>query len=414
MTSNSLKGNTMLVRECPSSRVRESFLPFALPSIGEEEIAEVTDSLRSGWITTGPKVQRFEAEFAQYIRCPHAIAVNSCTAALHIALTALGIGPGDEVIVPTMTFCSTANVVVHLGAKPVLVDVAEDFHVHPEVILRAITPRTKAIIPVHYSGQAIDLDSLYDIARSHHLAVIEDAAHAVGAEYDHHKIGAAHHTEVLGLDRHMVCFSFYATKNLATGEGGMVATSGDELAERIRRLSLHGMSRDAWKRYTGSSTWYYEVLEAGYKDNMTDIQAAMGIHQLKKLDRFIDTRARYAKLYSEAFADLPEVEIPLVYPDRKHAWHLYVIRLALERLKIDRAQFIEELRARNIGTSVHFIPVHLHPYYRERFGYQRGDLKHSENLYDRIVSLPLYPGMTEDDVHDVICAVRDVISVNRR
>jgi len=404
----------MLCRGVPSSPVRESFLPFALPSIGEEEIAEVTDSLRSGWITTGPKVKRFETEFAQYIGSPHAVAVNSCTAALHIALTAVGIGPGDEVIVPTMTFCSTANVVVHLGARPVLVDVAEDFHMYPEAILRAITPRTKAIVPVHYSGQAVDLDLLYDIARRHRLAVIEDAAHAVGAEYGHHKIGAAHHTKVLGLDNHMVCFSFYAIKNLATGEGGMVATSGDELAERIRRLSLHGMSRDAWKRYSGSAAWYYEVLDAGYKDNMTDIQAAMGIHQLRKLDGFIDTRARYARLYSEAFADMPEVETPLVHPNRKHAWHLYVIRLALERLKIDRAQFIEELRALNIGTSVHFIPVHLHPYYRKRFGYQRGDLKHAETLYDRIVSLPLYPGMREDDVHDVIGAVRDVIAANRR
>jgi len=404
----------MLHREFPSLPVRERFLPFALPSIGEEEIAEVTDSLRSGWITTGPKVKRFEEEFAQYIECPHAVAVNSCTSALHIALTALGIGPGDEVIVPTMTFCSTANVVVHLGARPVLVDVAEDFHVTPDTILRAITPRTKAVIPVHYSGQAVDLASLYDIARCHGLAVVEDAAHAVGAEYDHHKIGAAHHTKALGLDNHMVCFSFYAIKNMATGEGGMVVTSGDELVERIRRLSLHGMSRDAWKRYSGSGSWYYEVLEAGYKDNMTDIQASMGIHQLKKLDRFIDTRARYARSYSEAFVDLPEVETPLILPNRKHAWHLYVIRLVLERLRINRAQFIEELRARNIGTSVHFIPVHLHPYYRERFGHHRGVLKHAEYLYDRIVSLPLYPGMTEDDVHDVIGAVRDVIAANRR
>jgi dTDP-4-amino-4,6-dideoxygalactose transaminase len=246
------------------------------------------------------------------------------------------------------------------------------------------------------------------------LAVVEDAAHAAGSEYHHRKIGVSPPPEVLGSDRHVVCFSFYATKNLTTGEGGMIATADQALADRMRRLSLHGMSRDAWKRYTGSGSWYYEVLEAGYKDNMTDVQAALGIHQLKKLDRFIDTRTRYAGLYSDAFADMPEVERPVVHPERKHAWHLYVVRLALERLAIDRAQFIEELRVRNIGTSVHFIPVHLHPYYQERFGYRRGDLKQAESLYDRIVSLPLYPGMTEGDVGDVIQAVRDVISAHRR
>lgn len=404
----------MLVSHVPDSPVREDFLPFALPSIGEEEIAEVVDSLRSGWITTGPKVKRFEGEFAQYIGCDHAIAVNSCTAALHIALTALGIGPGDEVIVPTLTFCSTANVVVHVGARPVLVDVGADFNMSPEEILRAITPRTKAIVPVHYSGQPCNLAAVYDIARTHRLAVIEDAAHAVGAEYDQRKIGASSHAQLLGSANHVVCFSFYATKNLATGEGGMIATADAELAERMRLLSLHGMNRDAWKRYTSAGSWYYEVLEAGYKYNMTDIQASLGIHQLKKLDRFIDTRAKYAGLYSKAFADVPEVEIPLVHPHRKHAWHLYVIRLAIERLTVDRAQFIDELRARNIGASVHFIPVHLHSYYRERFGYRPGDFTQAEHLYERIVSLPLFPGMRESDVHDVIRAVRDVIATNRR
>jgi dTDP-4-amino-4,6-dideoxygalactose transaminase len=404
----------MFLSESRIPPVRERFLPFALPSIGEEEIAEVIDSLRSGWITTGPKVKRFEEEFAQYIGCEHAIAVNSCTAALHIALTALGVGPGDEVIVPTLTFCSTANVVVHLGARPVLVDVGEDFNVQPHAVERAVTSRTKAIVPVHYSGQACDLAPVYEIARRRNLSVIEDAAHAVGAEYGHRKIGAGHEAQVFGLENHVVCFSFYATKNLATGEGGMIVTSGSHLAERMRRLSLHGMSRDAWKRYTGSGSWYYEVLEAGYKDNMTDVQAAIGIHQLKKLDGFIKTRARYAALYNEAFADVPEIETPRVHPGRKHAWHLYVIRLALDRLTIDRAAFIEELRARNIGTSVHFIPVHLHPYYRDRFGYGRGDLKQAESLYDRIVSLPLYPGMTVEDVHEVIGAVQKVISINRR
>jgi dTDP-4-amino-4,6-dideoxygalactose transaminase len=404
----------MFTSELPVSPSRLTFLPFALPSIGEEEIAEVIDSLRSGWITTGPKVKRFEEEFAHYIGCRHAIAVNSCTAALHIALSALDIRPDDEVIVPTLTFCSSANVVVHVGARPVLVDVGEDFNVQAETIERAITSRTKAILLVHYSGQACDLAPIYDIARHHDLAVIEDAAHAVGSEYNGHKIGASYHTQVLGSVKHITCFSFYAIKNLTTGEGGMIVTSNGELAERMRLLSLHGMNRDAWKRYSSAGSWFYEVQEPGYKDNMTDIQAAMGIHQLKKLDQFIETRTRYAGMYSEAFAEMAEVETPLLHQNRKHGWHLYVVKLALERLKIDRAQFIDELRAQNIGTSVHFIPVHLHPYYREKFGYQRGDFKQAEYLYERIVSLPLYPGMTEDDVHDVIRAVRKLLSSNRR
>lgn len=403
----------MLINELRVAPVRANFLPFALPSIGDEEVAEVIDSLRSGWITTGPKVKRFEDEFAQYVGCRYAIAVNSCTAALHIALIAMDVGPGDEVIVPTMTFCSSANVVVHAGARPVLVDVGEDSNVEPHAIARAITSRTKAIILVHYSGQACDLTPIYELARKHDLAVIEDAAHAVGTEYKSHKIGASYHTEALGSSRHVTCFSFYAIKNLTTGEGGMIVTSDGALAERMRSLSLHGMNRDAWKRYNSTGSWFYEVQEAGFKCNMTDVQAAMGIHQLRKLDGFIETRARYAQLYAKAFSDIPEIGTPLVHPERKHAWHLYVISLALGKLKIDRAQFIEALRAQNIGTSVHFIPVHLHPYYREKFGYRRGDLQQAETLYDAMVSLPLYPAMTEEDVSDVIHAVRHVTFSNR-
>ena len=404
----------MFERIAMEAPIRTNFLPFALPSIGEEEIAEVVDSLRSGWITSGPKVKRFEADFAQYVGCDHAIAVSSCTGALHIALTALCIGPGDEVIVPTLTFCSTANVVVHVGATPVLVDVGSDFNVRPDDIERAITPRTKAIVLVHFSGQACDLTAIYEIARRYDLPVVEDAAHAIGTEYDGRKLGNAYFSQKCGLKKHAVCFSFYATKNMTTGEGGMIATSDDDLAERMRLLSLHGMSRDAWKRYTGSGSWYYEILAAGYKDNMTDVQAALGIHQLKKLDGFIATRARYAQIYSEAFALLPEIATPEVATGQRHAWHLYVIQVMLDRIEIDRAQFIQELRARNIGTSVHFIPVHLHPYYQEKFGYRRGDFKQAEQLYDRIVSLPLYPGMTDEDVHDVVRAVQDVVGLNRR
>jgi dTDP-4-amino-4,6-dideoxygalactose transaminase len=394
--------------------LRQDFLPFSLPTIGEEEIAEVTDSLRSGWVTTGPKTKRFEEAFQEYVGSKHAIAVNSCTAGLHIALTALGIGPGDEVIVPTLTFCSTASVVVHLGARPVLVDVGEDFNVTPEAIERAITPKTRAIMPVHYGGQACDLEAIYAIAARHHLPVVEDAAHAVGATYHGHKIGSDSLRPATCDLRLVTCFSFYATKNMTTGEGGMITTADDELAERMRLLTSHGMSRDAWKRYSSAGSWYYEVVLPGYKDNMTDIQAALGIHQLRKLDGFIAARQRYARLYDQAFADIPEIETPITHSDRSHIYHLYVIRLNLDRLTIDRAQFIEELKALNIGTSVHFIPVHLHPFYQETFGYGPGDFPVAKRIYERIVSLPLFPRMSDDDVQDVILAVKNVVSGHRR
>ena len=412
---------------------RDSFLPFSLPTIGDEEIAEVVDSLRSGWVTTGPKTKRFEDQFRDYVSSKHAIAVNSCTAGLHIALTALGIGPGDEVIVPTLTFCSTSNVVVHLGAKPVLVDVGEDFNVKPECIKAAITPHTKAIMPVHFGGQACELEAIYDTALRHNLPIVEDAAHAVGSTYHGYKIGSdaiqvsSPKPQVTGPNpaaddlrpvtcsvRHATVFSFYATKNMTTGEGGMITTADDELAEWMRSLSLHGMSKDAWKRYTTAGSWYYEVVAPGYKDNMTDIQAAMGIHQLRKLDGFIEARQKYTRMYDEAFTQMPELETPVIRPDRNHVYHLYAIRLCLEQLTIDRAQFIEELKARNIGSSVHFIPVHLHPYYQQTFGYKKGDLPQAEYLYERIVSLPLFPKMTEEDVQDVIVAVKAILHEKRR
>lgn len=390
---------------------RNTFLPFAAPSIGEEEIAEVVDSLRSGWVTTGPKVKRFESAFAEYIGSRHAVAVSSCTAGLHIALTALGIGPGDEVIVPSLTFCSTANVVVHLGARPVLVDVGEDLNITPQAVVKAISGRTKAIMPVHHSGQACDLKAIYEIARQHNLDVVEDAAHAVGSSYNGSKIGSSSlfHSLTDGYSvRSATVFSFYATKNMTTGEGGMIATSDDDLAGKMRLLSLHGMSLDAWKRYSSAGSWYYETVLPGYKNNMTDIQASLGIHQLRRLDGFIKARQRYAKIYHDALAELDEIQLPITHPERNHAYHLYVIRLNLERLLIDRSRFIEELRKRNIGTSVHFIPVHLHPFYREHLGYRRGDLPTAEYLYDRIISLPLYPSMTDADVQDVIAAVTEV------
>ncbi len=409
----------MSVQTKAAYSIRETFLPYALPFIGEEEIAEVVDSLRSGWVTTGPKVNRFESDFAEYVGSKHAIAVNSCTAGLHVALTALGVGPDDEVIIPTLTFCSTANVVVHLGARPVLVDVGEDFNITSQAIQAAITPRTKAIIPVHYGGQACDLDAIHALAAHYNLPIIEDAAHAVGATCYGHKIGSDALRLYLASRRNkgvkiITIFSFYATKNMTTGEGGMITTTDDELAECMRLLTLHGMSRDAWKRYTSAGSWYYEVVMAGYKDNMTDVQASLGIHQLRRLDDFITTRQRYARLYDEAFADLPEVETPVIHSDRDHVYHLYVIRLGSDRLAMDRAQFVAELKAHNIGASVHFIPVHLHPFYQERFGYRRGDLPQTEMIYNRIVSLPLYPRMSAADVYDVIQTVRHTVTTNRR
>jgi dTDP-4-amino-4,6-dideoxygalactose transaminase len=394
--------------------LREEFLPFALPSIGDEEIAEVVDTLRSGWVTTGPKVKRFETDFSAYTAATHALGVNSCTAGLHTALAALGIGPGDEVIVPALTFCATANVVVHLGATPVLVDVASDFQIDPVAIDEAITRDTRAIIPVHYAGQACDLDAIYGIASQHELAVVEDAAHAVGTTYRGSQIGSDRLASNYPDLRRATAFSFYANKNMTTGEGGMITTADDQLASEMRVLSLHGMSKDAWKRYADSGSWFYEVVSAGYKNNMTDIAAALGIHQLRRLDGFIQTRERYARMYDEAFAGLDTLEIPIKHADRNHVYHLYAIRLNLERLAIDRGQFINQLKELKIGTSVHFIPLHLHPFYCERFGYRRGDLPCAESIYDRLLSLPLYPSMSERDVNDVIEAVNYISSTNRR
>lgn len=387
--------------------VRERFLPFALPQIGDDEIAEVVDSLRSGWITTGPKVKRFEADLAAYVGSAHAIAVSSCTAGLHIALTALGIGPGDEVIVPTLTFCATANVVVHLGARPVLVDVGADGNVTPEAIRAAITPRTRAIVPVHFAGQACDLRAIYEVAIQHGLAVVEDAAHAIGSTYHGQRIGAD--TLAPGELRRVTVFSFYATKNMTTGEGGMITTADIDLAERMRLLSLHGMSRDAWKRYSSAGSWYYEVVAAGYKDNMTDLQAALGIHQLHRLDAFIATRQHYAAIYDAALSSVPGIRTLARHQDRNHVYHLYVIQVDPTVTGIERGAFIDALRARQIGTSVHFIPVHMHPFYAHHYHYQRGDLPMAEAIYDQSVSLPLYPLMSENDLEDVIAAIIDVV-----
>ena len=388
-----------------TSPVRKEFLPFSLPNIGEEEIEEAAEVLRSGWNTTGPRAREFERRIGEYIGAKHAIAVNSCTGALHVALAAIGIGPGDEVITSPLTFCSTANVILHLGATPVFADIGDDYNVDPAEIARRITPRTRAILPVHYSGQPCKMAEILTCARQHNLPVVEDAAHAIGARYCDRMIGT------LG---DVTAFSFYAIKNMTTAEGGMIATEDDELADRMRLLSLHGISKDAWKRYTSEGSWYYEVLYPGYKYNMTDVQAALGLHQLAKLERFLEVRRQYVALYNEAFGAMPEIQGPILNAHVRHAWHLYVIQLDLERLTVNRAQFIDALYAENIGTSVHFIPVHLHPYYRETFGFKRGDYPKAERVYDRILSLPLYPKMTKQDVDDVIAAVKKVVARHRK
>ena len=386
--------------------MQTSFLPFHIPDIGEDEIQAVVETLRSGWLTTGPKVRQFEEDFARYIGCRHAVALNSGTAALHLALEAVGIKAGDEVLVPTLTFAATAAVVLHLQAKPRLVDCRpETLNLDPDQIERAITAKTRAIIPVHISGLPCEMGRILEIAKAHNLRVIEDAAHALPARFQEQRVGT------IG---DITCFSFYATKTITTGEGGMATTENPEWAERMRIMGLHGISKDAWKRYTAEGSWYYEILSPGYKYNLTDLAAAIGIQQLKKCDQFWQARRHIAALYTEGFQDMPEITTPALAREGQHAWHLYILQLNLERLRISRNEFVELLKQYQIGTSVHFIPLHLHPYYRETFGYRPQDLPQASAAFERIVSLPLYPKMTEAQVQHVISAVREIVRQHRR
>lgn len=381
-------------------------MPFHQADIGEEEISEVVAVLRSGWLTTGPKVREFEREFAAMVGTEHAVAVNSCTAALHLALEAAGVQEGDEVLVPTMTFAATAEVVTYFKARPVLIDCMPDtLNLDTSRIEAAITSKTKAIIPVHFAGHPCELNEIQAIARRHDLHVIEDAAHALSARY---------HGKMIGRISETTCFSFYATKNITTGEGGMVTTNNAELAARVRMMSLHGLSRDAWNRYSAQGSWYYEIISPGFKYNLTDIAAALGLAQLKKCDRFLKRREQNAALYHEGFRDLPEIVCPQVASHVQHAWHLYVIQLELDRLRITRDEFIRQLQEAGVGCSVHFIPLHLHPYHRETWGYVADDFPVASRVFPRIVSLPLYSKMTEDDVKRVIDTVRSLVEKNRR
>lgn len=375
----------------------EDFVNYNVPLIEDDEINEVIDTLRSGWLTMGPKTIAFEEKIKEYTGARNAISCSSCTAALHLSLLAAGIGPGDEVITTPYTFTSTANVIVHAGAKPVFADIRkETFNIDPEKICEAVTPKTKAIIPVDFAGLPCDMKEIAEIAEENNLFVFEDAAHSLGAEYGGEKIGVLADT---------TSFSFYATKNITTGEGGMVTTDDNTLAERIRLLRLHGISRDAWKRYSQQGNWFYEVEECGWKYNMTDIQASLGLHQLKKIERFYEIRKRYAVRYSELLSRIEGLRYPKEWPGKKNVFHLFPV--ILERY--NRNRFIEEMSKKGIGCSVHFIPLHLQPYYQKTFGFSNGDFPIAEWLYEREVSLPLYPGMNEQSVNRVCDAVGDIL-----
>jgi dTDP-4-amino-4,6-dideoxygalactose transaminase len=401
--------------------MRSTFLPFSPPQIDETEIDAVVSALRSGWLTTGPRTQEFAEKFKARVGAPAALAVNSATAALHVALESWSVGPGDLVFTTPLTFASTVHNIEHVGATPVLVDVDEHtMNIDPQLLRDAVktafdtksrtglTP--KVLLPVHFTGQPVDLDPILDLAAEYGLKVLEDAAHSLPAAYKGRVIGNVDHPSV----ERAVAFSFYATKNLTTAEGGLL-TGSQEFIDEARLWSLHGLGRDAWKRYGKGGAWHYEVTRPGYKYNMTDIAAALGLVQLDKLDAMDVRRQHIAKTYSDAFAELPELRVPGVRNDVHHAWHLYTLRLHLEQLAIGRDKFIETLgETYNIGTSVHFIPIHHHEYYAKKYAYDQEALPVATSSYRSEVSLPIYPSMTDADVTDVISAVREITAANRR
>lgn len=389
-----------------ASPVRQEFLVFGAPILEEDEIQEVVATLRSGWLGTGPKVARFETMFRDYTGAPHALALHSCTAALHLALVAAGVGPGDDVLVPAMTFCATANVVVHVGARPVLMDVDRaSMNCTIETIEAAMTRHTKAIIPVHMAGRPCAMEQIMDLARQRGLVVIEDAAHAIEAVCQGQKIGTI---------ADATCFSFYVTKNLVTGEGGMLTTAHDTWAETIQLLGLHGLSKGAWKRYSDEGFKHYQVMAPGYKYNMMDIQAALGIHQLPRLARYLQRREAIWQRYDAAFADLP-VTLPMpVRAGDVHARHLYTLLLDLDALSVSRDQIMQALFEANIGTGIHFLGLHLHPFYQQTFGYGPADFPNATWISERTLSLPLSARLTDRDVTDVITAVRSVLESAQR
>jgi dTDP-4-amino-4,6-dideoxygalactose transaminase len=402
--------NLMLTQPGPHPEEMKDHLcelqvPFHRAPVGEEEAQAVSEVIRSGWLTMGPKTFEFEKEFAKYVGAQHAIAVSTGTAALHLALEAAGVRSGDEVLLPTTTFTATAEAVTYVGARPMLVDVDPvTMNIDPEDAARRITQKTKAIIPVHLAGQPCDMNEIHSLARAHRLRIVEDAAHALPSEYRGKRVGQI---------SEFTCFSFYATKTLTTGEGGMITTDNPKAAERMRLMRLHGIECDAWKRYRGDGSWFYEVLEAGFKYNLTDFQSAIGLVQLAKCNAMRQARESIAQRYSETFSSCEELVIPTVLPDRGTSWHLYILRLRIDRLNVDRSGFIEALHRRGVACSVHFIPLHLQSYYRSAYGYQPGDFPHAEREYHSCLSLPIYPGMTEIEINHVMSAVLNTAAESR-
>jgi dTDP-4-amino-4,6-dideoxygalactose transaminase len=386
--------------------VRENFLPFALPSIGEKEIAEVVETLKSGWLTVGPRTKRFEELVAGYVGVVRAAALSSCTAGLHLGMIALGVEEGDEVILPALNFVAGPNCAVHLSATPVLADVdPSTLNVTPEILAPLITERTKLIMPVHFGGRPVDIDGIMELAHSRDIPVLGDAAHAMGADYGTRKVGSV---------ADATSFSFYVTKGITTAEGGSLTSPNTDLVDRVGVLSLHGMSSGAWNRYSDRGSWFYEVHEPGYKYNMNDVQAALGVHQMEKVDEFRDRREEIARLFDEGLRAKKAIRVPTWCDSGRHAWHLYPIRLNPEALKIDRDSFIRCLREEGIGASVHFIPVHYHGYYSDRLGYGRGSFPVTEAFFEQAVSLPIYPSMSDGDTSDVVEAVTRLVDYYSR
>lgn len=383
-----------------SKRIRDDFLVFGSPLIEEDEIKEVEATLRSSWLGTGPKVTAFENMFGEYTGAKYALAVNSCTAALHLSMLVAGIEPGNEIITTPLTFCASANVIIHANAKPVFVDVEkETMNIDPQKIEEAITPRTKAIMPVHLAGRPCNMDTILDVAQRHGLLIIEDAAHCIEGWYKGKKIGN------IG---DLTCFSFYVTKNIVTGEGGMVTTNREDWADKVKMYALHGMSKDAWMRYSDEGFKHYQVIYPGFKYNMTDIQASLGIHQLKRIGKYLKRREQIWAIYDQAFADLPVIRPAPPEPNMVHARHLYTLLIDTESIRKSRDEVQQELYEMKIGTGIHFISLHLHEYYRKTYSLKPDDFPNAKFISDRTISLPLSPKLTDEDVRAVISGVRHV------
>jgi len=386
--------------------IREKYLPYGLHWLQDDDINKVVEVLKSNWITTGPTIPEFEEKFKQYIGCEHAVAVNSGTSGLFISVNVADIKNGDEVITTPLTFVATSNCILSRNARPIFADIDKDtFNIDPQKIRERITKKTKAIIPVHFAGQPCEMDEINEIAEEYDLKIIEDAAHSISAEYNGKKIGSSSYLAV---------FSFHPVKQMTTGEGGMIVTKNSDLAKKSKILRNHGITKETRERFGPKNPWFYEVIATGYNYRMTDIQAALGLNQLKKLKKFQRARERYVKIYDKFFKKTPEIITQHVKKNIKHAWHLYTVLIRSELLKINRNRFIEALRSENIGVNVHYIPVHFHPLFKKNFGFRRGDYPVTEYVYDHIVTLPLFPRMSRNDINDVILAIQKIIDYYRK